>query len=755
MSIGKFIKGGRAYDVTEAFSKTAATNVIYNSSGYFTEVNQWGTGTSFYQFPDTEMCQITGVNGKTLYIKDENDVWCPGCFPMKSDVNNFNCEHGDGYSIISSEKNDVRVKWRTFVPHVGQFEVWSVTIENKTDKTKEVSIVPAVKLFMRGYKGIRFADNPNQSQVTEFNDTINGLYMTGGNPWEMGKDYDAFLITNGNICGYCGDEAEMLGGFDELSFPYRLLNCENIGKFNAYSGVPFMAIQCTVKVLPGASVTVDFAIGIAGKINDVQTVSTLIKTNECAQMLYETAVKEIEMRHDSVLVETPDEKINYFMNTWLKKGMEYCLHKKDATRDNLQFAYGLISSAPEFVRDTLILAMKHQYKDGHTVRSWLPMDETYYSDGQMWLILVATDYIKFTDDVNFLNCEIPYLDGGSGTVLDHLKQAIILMDENRGPHRLPLARFADWNDALNLKDDKAESVFMAMAFAWCLNEMHDLAIYINDTEYSKVCRENHAELKRIINECCWDADGGYYVRGFSDGKIIGGSKSKGSVIYVNPQSWAILGDVPDAEQIKSMMDAVEKYIETDLGCLVNYPAYDKYDEEIGRISFQVPGTGENGAVYCHATGFKINADTKIGEGDIALRDLKKIIPDSEKNPSSRSYALPYTLTSYYKTHVGMWGRTGRPWLTGTQGWVFRCVLEGLLGIKKAYGGFVIEPAFPSCWDGAKCTIRRNGTEYSFEIIKYDGEIIKITENGIEKTDNFIKFSDEKYVEIKIYCQEVK
>ena len=92
------------------------------------------------------------------------------------------------------------------------------------------------------------------------------------------------------------------------------------------------------------------------------------------------------------------------------------------------------------------------------------MDETYYCDGPLWIVLTTCGYLKYSDDMDFLNVEIPYFDKGTGTVLEHLERCIVRIDEDRGPHQLPLARYADWNDALNLPDPGAESVFMAMAF---------------------------------------------------------------------------------------------------------------------------------------------------------------------------------------------------------------------------------------------------------------------------------------------------
>ena len=44
------------------------------------------------------------------------------------------------------------------------------------------------------------------------------------------------------------------------------------------------------------------------------------------------------------------------------------------------------------------------------------------------------------------------------------------------------------------------------------------------------------------------------------------------------------------ERIQSVLNAVDKYLDTKVGCKVNTPAYTEYDPFLGRISFQYPGT---------------------------------------------------------------------------------------------------------------------------------------------------------------------
>ena len=746
---GFFSKDGTAYIVTEPYTAIPFTNVLYNEDGYLTELTQWGTGASSVQFADKETCTILLEGGKALYLRNEKTgkVWCPGIEPMHSAVEKFTCEHGDGYTTVSSEFEGISVRFRTFVPAKGLREVWTVEITNHNNIATELSVVPMVKMELMGYTGPRFCNSPLQSYVTTFEEELNGTYFETRNPNTKGKPYDAVLAASGKVDFYSGCDRATLAAPQTLYYPYALLNGKNLDSSVSMSGIPFMALQCIASIEPEETKRMDFVLGTCCNKEEAKEIVSVLSSETAVEAEFEKALAKIDKRRKRVRIKTPDDKINYFVNTWLKKGMEYCLRKKDATRDNLQFAFGLTMSEPEVTKDTIRLAMSYQYKDGHTVRSWLPLDETYYSDGPLWIVLVTCDYLKYTSDVDFLKEKVPYFDGGEATVLDHLQSGIERLCTDKGPHNLCLARWADWNDALNLDDPNAESVFVSMGLAWCLKEMSVLMKYIGMDMLADKYTTSYEELKEIINQNCWDEKGEYYVRGFSHGKVIGGTESEGSTIYANPQTWAVLSGVVTAERVEKIVAATDKYIVTDLGCLVNYPAYAEAMPEIGRISYQYPGTVENGAVYCHATAFKINADVMRGDGERAYRELKKIMPDSETTPYEVSGALPYTLTSCYATNEHIWGKTGRPWLTGSQGWMIRCVVEGFLGIQKAYGGFYVTPAMPDDWNEAECMIERNGTEYVFTIKRTGVE--SITVDGVMQKQSFVAFSEKERVCVDI------
>ncbi len=68
------------------------------------------------------------------------------------------------------------------------------------------------------------------------------------------------------------------------------------------------------------------------------------------------------------------------MNIWVKKQMIFC---KDSKKG---------------VRAEILEVLSHQFKDGHTVLTWFPYDDTYYSDQPIWLVMGVTGYIKETGE---------------------------------------------------------------------------------------------------------------------------------------------------------------------------------------------------------------------------------------------------------------------------------------------------------------------------------------------------------------------
>lgn len=164
-------------------------------------------------------------------------------------------------------------------------------------------------------------------------------------------------------------------------------------------------------------------------------------------------------------------------------------------------------------------------------------------------------------------------------------------------------------------------------FCLALRELREMMLWLGDNEYAAFLQTAFEEMRASINRSAWD--GGWYRRALAPTENIGSKDSSGSKIYLNAQTWAVLGDVAETEYLPALLEAVDG-MEQDFGFPLNDPPYMGYDPMVGRMSGMLPGLFENGGVYCHASAFKILMDCKLGRGDQALSTLKKIMPDSEK-----------------------------------------------------------------------------------------------------------------------------
>ncbi len=727
---------------------------LQNNKGYKLALNQFGMGIALCRFKFTQQNMILDDGQRTVYFRDDsnNDLWCVGGFPFVSKVDDYKCTHKQSCTEISSVHNGIRVTIKFFVPVDKRCDIQSVKVENLSETERVVSVFPAVKFALTGFKAPEFANNFMQTYITSFKEEINGVYLDGRNPYTDGMPYNAYLVSTTPVYAYSADDREVFGTQYSLSEPYSIMEGEDLDSKSIAASKLCALLQTKATLKPGETFETDYVLGIANDFESAKKELADVKTHEDVLKLYSKTEQTDRQRRGKLVINTPHEETNYLMNHWLKMGLERNILKRTNPRDNLQFSHAALTYLPEATKYTIRNVMTQQFNDGHLVRSWLPLNTTEFADEPMWLVNTTCDYVKYTNDVEFLDEIVDYLDGGSDTVWVHLLKAIHRVDADRGPHNIPLSHFADWNDALNtgMSDKNAESVFVAMQLAFAFTEMADLCTYLGKNQLSDEFKAKYDALKKTVNETCWD-DEGYYIRSFSHGKPIGSSKCvKGSKIFANPQSWAIISGVCDGERVQSVLNAVDKYIDTPVGCVVNYPAYNEADYDLGRISFQYPGAFENGAVYAHATSFKMYADCMLGLGDRAYRSFLQLLPSNPDNPPEVSDTIPYAISNCCYTADVCYGKSSAlPFGTGTQAWMFRTVIEGLMGIRFAYGGFKIQPAFPSDWDKADLSLERYGTTYHFTILNKKLGKKRIYVNGKITDSDFIPFSGEDKVEIKV------
>ena len=148
------------------------------------------------------------------------------------------------------------------------------------------------------------------------------------------------------------------------------------------------------------------------------------------------------------------------------------------------------------------------------------------------------------------------------------------------------------------------------------------------------------------------------------------------------------------------------------------PPFDKSPLDPGYIKGYVPGVRENGGQYTHAAIWATMAFAELGDSARAWELLRMINPLSHTRDAAEIdvYKVePYVVSAdvyAVQPHVG---RGGWSWYTGSAGWMYRLVVESLLGLHMDAGHLTFAPVLPADWEGFSMRYRYRQTWYQIEV----------------------------------------
>ena len=239
-------------------------------------------------------------------------------------------------------------------------------------------------------------------------------------------------------------------------------------------------------------------------------------------------------------------------------------------------------------------------------------------------------------------------------------------------------------------------------------------------------------MNRAANAHLWD--GRWFARGITDDNVKFGVKHDAEGrIYLNPQAWAILSGAADASQRAAMLEEIEAQLYSPYGVTMFAPPYSAMREDVGRVTQKHPGSAENGAVYNHAAVFYIFSLYAIGEGERAYALLRQMIPGPDMADYLQRGQLPVFIPNYYRgahrEYPRTAGRSSQLFNTGTVSWAYRCVIEGLCGLKGDARGLAIAPNLPAGWDGMQVERGFRGARFSVAIRRADVAAVQVWRHG--------------------------
>jgi len=728
---GHFDEKTKEFVITRPDTPTPWINYL-GCEEYCALMSNTAGGYSFHRDPKSRRITRFRYNnippdrpGRYIYLRDEasgeywSATWQPTlkvhkCTSAQVHKYLYECRHGLGYTIIKSEYKGISAETTYFVPLGENLEFWVLKLKNNTKKKKTLKIFTYIE-FCLWHAEMDMTDFQYTLNIAKANFENNTIFHETGYAPNAARYDLSFFSSNTRVVGHDCDRETFIGPYRSESNPEAL---ERGGSFNSFSsgGNPIASLSLDVTLEAGKEKDVVFILGVADRKEEAKALINKYKDIKKVLEKFDELTNYWENCLGNYQANTPDPDVNLMINIWnqyqcrttfnwsrFASYYEAGIGRGMGFRDSNQDTLGVVHAIPERVKTRLVELASNQFKNGSSYHKFFPLTKTGekggYSDDPLWLILAVCGYVKETGDFDFLSERIPYVDGGKGTMYEHLRGAIDFVDSEKGPEGFTLMRFADWNDCLNLGTDneKAETAWVPELHYLAIGEFLRLAERFKRSEDVKKYSNLAKKIKDNFNKKAWD--GRWFIRGTDKhGEAVGSSNNTKGKIYLNTQTWAVMSGIADSERALECMDMVKKHLDTEHGIMLMAPAYTEFDPTLGAITTFAPGLKENGGIFCHSNPWAMIAETILGRGDRAYEYYKKILP-AVKNRIADTHKTECYIYSQFITGKDNphFGRARNSWLTGTAAWNMVAISQYILGIQPDYDGLKIDPCIPGKW----------------------------------------------------------
>ena len=715
--------------------------------------------------------------GRFVYVKDEEngEVFSAPYEPVRAELEQYSFSVGKHDIYWKVLHNGLEIGMTLTLPKNEPHELWKITVKNVSEANRKVSLYP---YFTIGYMSW-------MNQSGEYRSDLQAIVASSITPYQKYKDYDkikhlkdkTFLLAEREPTAWEANQEEFEGE-GGIMHP-SALRADTLAGGEARYETPAAVLQYKLDLKAGEEQDFRFVFGPAQheiEIADIRsryfapatpgasehsptaasgslehTAKGDKSSSRPDQDGFIAAVQEyaayISEGKGPLEIRTPDANLDNFVNHWLPRQMYYHgatnrLTTDPQTRNYLQDNMGMSYIKPEVARNAFLTALAQQKSNGampdgiilHPDAELKYINQVPHTDHCIWLPICLSTYLDETNDYALLAEVLPFADSSeSATVFEHMNRAMQWLAQDRDERGLNYIRQGDWCDPMNMVGYKGKGVsgWLTIATAYAFNVWADICEAGGHSEHAAHHRQAAKETNEIVNQYLWDGD--WYARGITDDNVVFGVRTdKEGRIFINPQGWALLSGAADPSQRQKLIRAVEEQLETPYGVEKLAPSFTAMREDVGRVTQKHPGSAENGAVYNHAAAFYIYGLYEVGEQEHAYRLLRKMLPGPDREDILQRGQLPVFIPNYYRGAYRQFpktaGRSSHLFNTGTAPWVYRCLVDGLFGVKGTAEGLRIQPQLPSSWQQA--AIKR-----SFRDAVLDIQIMR--ESGVSATEVYV------------------
>lgn len=758
MRYGYFDNASREYVIDRVDVPASWTNYI-GLKDFYGVFNHTAAGYVLYKSPEYHRITRFRPNGPVdgpghyVYLRDNDtgDFWSVSWQPVGKPKEHYSCRHGLSYSKYLCDYSGINAQQTLFAAIDDPVEIWDVRLRNDSGKKRNLSVF--------SYLEFSFHQIPMDNQNFQMS-----LYATGSR-YEDGiieedlyyeEDGFQFFTADFTPDGFDCCRDAFLGDYRTERNPQAVETGKCSGSFRK-GGNHCGALMKTITLEPGQEQRFLFLLGEGG----LETGRTMRRkyTQQRVDRDFAETAKFWDERLKCLQVSTPSEAMNTELNIWNLYQSEINVMFSRFTsfievggrvglgyRDTAQDAMMVVHADPEGCKKRIVQLLKALTYEGYGLHlfepRWFEPEEKQQSfksptvvptpdksqivhglkdacaDDALWLVSSIVQYVRETGDVGFVDTVVRYADGGEGTVYDHMKRILDFSAKQVGAHGICKGLRADWNDCLNLGG--GESAMVSFLHYWAICNFVELAKKLGRQDDAAYYETMAAAVKRISRQELWD--GQWFIRGITaKGRKIGTQTDTEGRVHMESNTWAVLSGVADPEQGKLAMDAVDEYLYTPYGLMLNAPCFTVPDDDIGFVTRVYPGLKENGSIFSHPNPWAWCAEAVLGRGSRAMKFYDALCPAMQNDRIEVRKSEPYSYCQFVsgRDHT-TFGEAHHPFMTGSAGWAYYAATQYLLGVRPEFDSLTVDPCIPADWK--EFTVDRiwRGAEYRIRVTNPKG-----------------------------------